>query len=93
MLLYIAVIAPIPEAVLDDVDYDIWGEIRPLIEEEFGRLTHEVVNKLKTDVQWSFDYIRDLEIDVEKYCKKMKEISKVNLRNLSNENLYKLHNE
>lgn len=34
----IAVIVPIPEAVLDDVDYDIWGEIRPMIESEFGRL-------------------------------------------------------
>ena len=34
----IAVIVPIPEAVLDDVDYDIWSEIRPLISEEFGRV-------------------------------------------------------
>ena len=34
----IAVIVPIPEAVLDDVDYDIWAEIKPLIAEEFGRL-------------------------------------------------------
>ena len=34
----IAVIVPIPEAVLDDVDYDIWAEIRPLIEAEFGRV-------------------------------------------------------
>jgi len=34
----IAVIVPIPEAVLDDVDYDIWGEIKPLIAEEFGRV-------------------------------------------------------
>jgi HK97 family phage major capsid protein len=34
----IAVIAPIPEAVLDDVDYDIWGELRPQIVSEFGRL-------------------------------------------------------
>ena len=34
----IAVIVPIPEAVLDDVDYDIWAEIKPLIESEFGRL-------------------------------------------------------
>lgn len=34
----IAVIVPIPEAVLDDVDYDIWGEIKPRIVEEFGRL-------------------------------------------------------
>lgn len=32
----IAVIIPIPEAVLDDAEYDIWGEIKPLIVEEFG---------------------------------------------------------
>lgn len=32
----LAVIVPIPEAVLDDADYDIWAEIRPLIEEAFG---------------------------------------------------------
>ena len=34
----VAVIVPIPESVLDDADYDIWGEIRPRIEEEFGRV-------------------------------------------------------
>ena len=34
----IAVIVPIAEAVLDDVDYDIWGEVKPRIIEEFGRL-------------------------------------------------------
>ena len=33
----IAVIIPIPEAVLDDSDYDIWGEIRPRIVEAFGK--------------------------------------------------------
>lgn len=34
----IAVIVPIPEAVLDDASYDIWGEIKPLIVEAFGKV-------------------------------------------------------
>lgn len=34
----IAVIIPIPEAVLDDAEYDIFGEIKPQIVEEFGRI-------------------------------------------------------
>ncbi len=29
----LAVIVPIPEKVLDDTDYDLWAEIRPLLEE------------------------------------------------------------
>lgn len=32
----LAVIIPIPEAVIDDSKYDIWSEIRPLLEEAFG---------------------------------------------------------
>jgi HK97 family phage major capsid protein len=32
----LAVIVPIPDSVLSDVDYDIWAEVRPRIVEAFG---------------------------------------------------------
>ena len=39
----LAVIIPIPEAVLDDANYDIWGEVKPRIVEAMGRRIDDAV--------------------------------------------------
>jgi HK97 family phage major capsid protein len=39
----VAVIVPIPEAVLNDADYDIVGQILPKIEEAFGKVIDEAI--------------------------------------------------
>jgi len=39
----LAVIVPIPEAVLDDADYDIWGEVKPRMTEAFGKAYDQAV--------------------------------------------------
>ena len=39
----VAVIVPIPEAVLDDSEYDIWAEVRPRVEEAFGKVIDSAI--------------------------------------------------
>jgi len=56
----IAVIVPIPQAVIDDAGYDIWGEVRPLIVEAFGRVFDKQVfegGNPKAPVEWPIGII------------------------------------
>lgn len=39
----VAVIVPIPESVLDDAEYDIWGEVRPRVIEAFGKVIDKAI--------------------------------------------------
>jgi len=39
----IAVIVPISESVLDDANYDIWGEVRPRLVEQFGKVIDKAI--------------------------------------------------
>jgi len=51
----IAAIIPIPEAVLDDANYDIWGQARPALIEAFGRVfDNQVFNggNPKAPIEW-----------------------------------------
>lgn len=54
----IAVIIPIPEAVLDDADYDIWGEVRPLAVEALGaKFDKAVISGEDAPAAWPDDLI------------------------------------
>lgn len=51
----IAAIVPIPQAVLDDAEYDIWGEVEPALIEKFSRVfDNQVFNggNPKAPVEW-----------------------------------------
>ena len=39
----LAVIVPVPQNVIDDMSFDIWAEIRPNIEEAFGRVIDNAI--------------------------------------------------
>ena len=39
----IAVIVPIPEAALEDANYDIWGEVKPRLKEAFGKVIDSAI--------------------------------------------------
>ena len=54
----IAVIVPIPEAVIDDADYDIWGEVKPRLVEAFGqKVDGAVLFGTDKPTQWRDDVV------------------------------------
>ena len=51
----LAVIIPIPQAVLDDADYDIWGEVTPRLVEAFGNKL-DAATLMDVDNPWPQSY-------------------------------------
>jgi HK97 family phage major capsid protein len=52
----LAVIVPIPEAVLDDSNFDIWGEIKPQLVEAFGiAIDNAVLYGTNIPASWTVD--------------------------------------
>lgn len=52
----LAAIVPIPSNVLDDADYDIWGEVRPALEEALGvAINQAVLYGINIPAAWSTD--------------------------------------
>ena len=50
----IAAIVPISQAVLDDADYDIWGQVRPALEAAFSKaITEAVLYGTNIPASWS----------------------------------------
>ncbi|MCL2517931.1 MAG: phage major capsid protein [Oscillospiraceae bacterium] len=54
----LAVIVPIPKNVLDDSNYDIWAEIRPLLVQAFGqKIDGAIIFGIDRPASWPIDVI------------------------------------
>ncbi len=56
----LAVIVPVPENVIDDTDYDIWGEVRPRIAEAIGAAVDAaILFGTNAPASWPDDIVTD----------------------------------
>ena len=56
----LAVIVPVPENVIDDTDYDIWGEVRPRISEAIGAAVDAaILFGTNAPASWPDDIVTD----------------------------------
>ncbi len=54
----LAVIVPIPEAVMADTDYDMWGEIKPALEEAIGvAIDQAILYGINAPADWPDDLL------------------------------------
>jgi len=56
----IAAIIPIPISVVEDADYDIWGELRPYIAQAFGTVIDgAIIHGTNAPATWPEDIVTD----------------------------------
>lgn len=54
----LAVIVPIPEQILDDAEYDIWGQVKPLLVEAFGKaIDAAIYHGTNAPTSWPADFV------------------------------------
>lgn len=56
----IAVIVPVPDAVLADSQFDIWGQIQPLVRQAFGKvIDNAILNSTNKPESWPSGIVTD----------------------------------
>lgn len=54
----LAVIVPIPEQIIDDADYDIWGQVKPLLVQAFGKaIDAAILHGTNAPTSWPDDLV------------------------------------